>query len=135
MPRPRWLRLQTGATPSTPRLATFADLAATAQYDAVWANFSLLHAPRAALPGHLAAIRTALKPGGLFHIAMKTGTGDSRDRLDRFYTYVTPDELTALLHAAGFLILTTHTGVERGLADNDDPVIAILSRAAELDTP
>ena len=112
------------------RIATFADLTAIARYDAVWANFSLLHAPRAALPSHLAAIHTALKPGGLFHIAMKTGSGEIRDPLDRLYTYVTPDELASLLHSAGFTILTTHTGVERGLAGNDDPFVAVLSRAA-----
>jgi SAM-dependent methyltransferase len=116
------------------RVATFDDLTATAQYDAVWANFSLLHAPRAALPTYLSAIRTALKPNGIFHIAMKTGSGEQRDRLDRLYTYVTPDDLTAILHAAGFTILTTHTGVERGLAGNDDRFIAILSRAVQLET-
>lgn len=110
------------------RLGSFDDLTATAAYHGVWANFSLLHAPRAALPGHLAAIRRALAPGGLFHIGMKLGTGAARDALGRAYTYVTRDELAALLHAAGFRILQENTFTEVGLAGTADPGITVLSR-------
>ena len=48
------------------RLGTFDDLTQTAAYHGVWANFSLLHAPRAALPGHLAAIHRALRSPGFW---------------------------------------------------------------------
>ncbi|MFN3209796.1 MAG: class I SAM-dependent methyltransferase [Roseovarius sp.] len=65
----------------TARLATFDDVTEIAAYDGIWANFSLLHAPRANLPRHLRALATALKPGGLFHIGMKTGTGELHDSL------------------------------------------------------
>jgi len=111
------------------RLASFDDLDAMAAYDGIWANFSLLHAPRAALPRYLAAIHKALKPAGLFHLALKTGRGEHRDRLDRLYTFVTPQEITALLTATGFTILTTHQGSERGLAGTLDPFITLLARA------
>ncbi len=46
------------------RQAGFDDLHAEAIYDGVWANFSLLHAPREDMPRHLAQIKSALKPGG-----------------------------------------------------------------------
>ena len=35
------------------RLGTFDDIPGLGPFDGVWANFSLLHAPRARLPGHL----------------------------------------------------------------------------------
>jgi SAM-dependent methyltransferase len=110
-------------------LGAFDDVDAVAAYDGVWANFSLLHAPRADLPRHLAAIRRALKPGGLFHIAMKTGSGEVRDRLGRSYTYVTRHELAALLDAAGFTIIAAANGRERGLAGTLDPFVILRARA------
>lgn len=111
------------------RLASFDDLDAVAAYDGVWANFSLLHAPRADLPRHLAAIRRALKPGGLFHIGMKTGAGEARDRLGRFYAYVGTAELRSLLTQADFGILAESGGRERGLAGTLDPFVILLARA------
>ncbi|HQU67789.1 MAG TPA: class I SAM-dependent methyltransferase [Albidovulum sp.] len=111
------------------RLGTFDELEAVAAYDGVWANFSLLHAPRADLPRHLAAIHRALKPAGLFHIAMKTGAGEVRDRLGRSYTYVTRDELKDMLAAAGFTIIAAANGHERGLAGTLDPFVIFRTRA------
>jgi SAM-dependent methyltransferase len=107
------------------RIATFDDIDAVGEYDAIWANFSLLHAPRADLPRHLAALHRALKPGGRFHIGMKTGTGEARDGIDRLYTYVTLAELCGLLTAAGFTITETHHGIETGLAGTPDPFVIL----------
>lgn len=55
------------------RVATFDDIKGKEIYDGVWANFSLLHASRKTMAGHLSDIHAALKPGGMFHIGMKTG--------------------------------------------------------------
>ncbi len=99
----------------TAHLASFDDISAHDAYDGIWANFSLLHAPRDALPRHLDALRTALKPGGTLHIAMKTGTGQARDSLGRLYTYVTAQELTGMLQNAGFLVRNSTTGRDKGL--------------------
>jgi SAM-dependent methyltransferase len=111
------------------RIATFDDIAAVAAYDGVWANFSLLHAPRADLPRHIAALHRALKPGGLFHLGMKTGAGEARDVLDRLYSYYTVDELHGLLATAGFTVTATSEGHERGLAGTDDPFVIIEAHA------
>ena len=97
------------------RVATFDDLTGTDLYDGIWANFSLLHAPRADMPRHLAALRALLRPGGLFHIGMKTGTGEHRDDLGRHYTYYTKEELTGLLEAAGLTPFSSATGRDTGL--------------------
>lgn len=110
------------------RVGTFDDVDATDEYDGVWANFSLLHAPRADLPRHLSAIHDALKSGGLFHIGMKTGRGEARDPIGRAYTYVSVAELHEVLSSAGFTVVSTREGSGKGLAGTDDPFVICLSR-------
>ncbi len=107
------------------RIATFDDIDSVAEYDAVWANFSLLHAARADLPRHLAALHLALRPGGHLHIAMKTGRGEARDGIDRLYTFVTVSELCDLLADTGFIVTQTQEGVETGLAGTEDPYVIV----------
>ena len=113
----------------TARQASFDDISGTAIYDGVWANFSLLHAPRADLPNHLVAIHTALKPGGLFHIAVKEGTGEARDSINRLYTYYTEVELTGLLEAAGFTVGPYRRGRDKGLSGEDADWISVTAHA------
>ncbi len=83
-------------------VARFEDIKEKQTYDGIWANFSLLHAPREDMPRHLSTLHHALKPGGVFHIGLKTGEGSKRDKIDRLYTYYTLPELTVLLKDAGF---------------------------------
>ncbi len=97
----------------TALVGTFDDITGT--YDGIWANFSLLHAPRADMPRHLSAIKAALRDGGLFHIGMKLGTGAARDSIGRLYTYYTEAELAGLLSDAGFAIETRANGRDKGL--------------------
>lgn len=104
----------------TARQAVFDDLVEVDAYDGVWANFSLLHAARADMPGLLARVHRALKPGGLFHIGMKLGDGEGPDRIGRFYAYYTEAELDHLLAEAGF----TPTGRNRGKGIGMDGTMA-----------
>jgi len=99
----------------TAQLATFDDITGSDLYDGIWANFSLLHAPRADMPRHLAALHAALKPGGIFHIGLKSGTGEKRDQIGRLYTYYMLPELERLLEQAGFSITDHATGRTIGL--------------------
>ena len=113
----------------TAHLATFHDLHARDHYDGIWANFSLLHAPRDELPDILDRIVKALKPGGRFHIAVKTGTGARRDTLGRLYTYFTESELIDLLTTAGLQITDKHEGCDAGLSGEEAPWIALAAHA------
>lgn len=97
------------------RKATFDDIDGSAVYDGVWANFSLLHAPRDAFPRHLSAIHHALKPGGTLMIGMKLGTGEGRDRIGRFYTYYAAEDLERHLTDAGFTLRSRAFGSGTGL--------------------
>ncbi len=110
------------------RVAAFDDLTETETYDGIFANFSLLHAPKAEMPTHLSRIAQALKPQGLFHIGLKTGTGEKRDAIGRFYAYYTEDELTGLLTTAGLTPETKATGEERGLDGTLAPWIIVKAR-------
>ncbi len=110
------------------RLMTFDELDAVAAYDGVWANFSLLHAPIADLPRHIDAVACALRTGGIFHIAMKTGEGEARDAIDRMYSYVTPLQLRNMLETGGFAVLAIDEGREVGCAGTDDAYVAMRAR-------
>ena len=103
----------------------FDDLPSVRELDGVWANFSLLHAPRGAMPRHLADIAAALKPDGVFHLGTKLGEGERRDALGRFYTFYSEDELTDLLRAAGLEPTWMRKGREKGLAGTIDPFILL----------
>ncbi|MEM7472352.1 MAG: class I SAM-dependent methyltransferase [Pseudomonadota bacterium] len=111
------------------RKAVFDDLDAEAVYDGIWANFSLLHAPKSDMPRHLAAIKRALKPGGVFHIGMKLGEEDQRDSIGRLYAYYTLEKLKTYLTDAGFTPHTTREGAEAGLSGEVAPFAIILSDA------
>ncbi|MEH6645205.1 class I SAM-dependent methyltransferase [Sulfitobacter sp.] len=94
---------------------TFEQIDGTDLYDGVWANFSLLHADRDALPVILTALHTTIKANGRFHIAMKLGSETERDAIGRQYTYVTEAELRGLLSDAGFTVIKKHIGCDMGL--------------------
>ena len=66
-------------------------------FDGVWANACLLHAPEVALPDIFARIHRALRPCGLFCATFKGGAGGARDRLGRYFNYMSADDLAALV--------------------------------------
>jgi len=109
--------------------ATFDDMNEKARYDGLWANFSLLHAPKSSMADHLQAAHTALKKGGYFHLGMKLGTGEKRDKLARMYSYYEEDELKGLIEDAGFTIATSRTDAMEGMAGNVEPFIIITAHA------
>lgn len=113
------------------RQATFDDLDAVAQYDGVWASFSLLHAPKADFPRHLAAIRRALRPGGMFYLGLKLGTGEERDPIGRFYAYYSADELDALLRQAGFAVVSERRTRDAGLSGVIAEGIHLISKVSD----
>jgi len=81
-------------------------------YDGVWASACLLHVPRDELGGILTRIHRALKPSGVFYASFKTGEGDGRDNLGRYYNYPSLGWLQSTYAAAGaWNPLTSDTGV------------------------
>lgn len=83
------------------RVMRFEDLDAQDAYDAVWANASLLHVARPALPGILGKIRNALRPGGLHHATYKAGGQEGRDRQGRYFNYLSSEQASEMYERAG----------------------------------
>ena len=77
------------------RVLRFDELDAVDEYDGVWAQASLLHVPRPALPGILSLVFQALKPGGVHFASFKGGGCEGRDAFGRYFNYLTVDEVSA----------------------------------------
>ncbi|WP_147126324.1 class I SAM-dependent methyltransferase [Shimia ponticola] len=105
----------------------FDDLPGTGSYDGIYASFSLLHAPRADVPRHIATIAKSLRPGGVFHLGMKLGEGEHRDGLGRRYCYFSLDELLDMLTENGLTPVWQKQDAEMGLAGTIDPYAIIRS--------
>ena len=108
----------------------FSDLNDTETYDGIYANFSLLHAPKSEMPAHLAQVSKALKPGGILHLGLKAGDGERRDRFGRFYAFYQDAEITGLLADVGLTVETRDFGAEAGLEGTVDPWIILTARKA-----
>lgn len=80
----------------------FEDLDEEEAFDGVWAEASLLHVPRAALPEVLERIRTALRPGGTFHATFKAGEAEGHDGFGRYYNYPSAELLSEMLCNGGW---------------------------------
>ncbi|EAQ30518.1 hypothetical protein NAP1_07060 [Erythrobacter sp. NAP1] len=87
------------------RQMRFEELAASAEYDAIWAHACLMHVPTDALSDIVGAIHTALVPGGLHFASYKRGDDEFRDDRGRFNSRVTQGYVEELYSAAGFEIL------------------------------
>ncbi|MEO1489489.1 MAG: class I SAM-dependent methyltransferase [Pseudomonadota bacterium] len=87
------------------RVMRFDELDAREAYDGVWAHACLLHCPRADLPSVLAAIQTALRPGGWHFASYKLGTGEGRDLLGRLHNFPPAEWLKARYAEARFELI------------------------------
>lgn len=96
-------------------LGSFEGFSADDTYDGIWANFSLLHAPREEMQNLLKVIHSALKTKGKLFLSLKLGTGQARDTLGRLYTYYEKEELRNFLQTAGFTWESHIKGSGKGL--------------------
>lgn len=112
------------------KVLRFEDLEAFDTYDAIWANASLLHVARPALPDVLTKIRAALKPGGLHLATYKGGGQEGLDRHGRYFNYLAPDNVVRMYERAGkWDIISLTEYVEAGYdKDMPEPWTAILVR-------
>ena len=88
------------------RVMRFEALDATEIFDGIWAEASLLHVPRSALPNIFDRILRALKTGGIFHASFKAGEAEGHDKFGRYYNYPSAVWLEAMLSARGWKNIT-----------------------------
>jgi SAM-dependent methyltransferase len=74
----------------------FQDIAWIEEFDGIWASASLLHVPGAELPEAFRRLARALKPGGVWSLSFKYGTGE-RFESGRHFTYCNEERLAGLL--------------------------------------
>jgi SAM-dependent methyltransferase len=86
-------------------------------FDAVYAMNCLLHVPNADLPQVLAAVRTVLRPGGLFYVGLWGGEStegvwaDDHQEPKRFFALRTDEEVFGYVREI-FEVLDFHTVAE-----------------------
>ena len=85
-------------------------------YDAIWANFSLLHVKKNKLSNILKLLFSALREEGILFFSLKRGIGESRDKFGRFYSYYEKSELEKILEKASFRTKKYSEGARLGLA-------------------
>ena len=99
-----------------PRQISFDEIDEHDFYDAIWANFSLLHIKKNKFSDILMQLFFALKEEGILFFSLKRGAGESRDKLGRFYSYYEKSEVEKLLEKASFRTKKFTKGVGIGLA-------------------
>lgn len=75
---------------------TFTNIDEVAFYDGIWACASMLHLPLCEIPGALARLWAALKPGGTLYLSFKEGEGE-REKDGRHFTDLDENALRGLL--------------------------------------
>ena len=111
------------------RVMSFEGVEDVAMFDGIWASASLLHVPKAELPGLFVRLARALKPGGLLMATFKAGEGEARDKLGRFYSYFSLDELERLVRDTPGLAWEGHlasTGTD--FTGNATTVLGMMAR-------
>ena len=86
------------------RQMRFDELAATDEYDAIWAHACLIHVARQDFTDILGRIHRALKPGGRHFANFKLGDGEGRDPLGRLHNFPDEEWLADAYRSAGFTI-------------------------------
>ena len=103
-----------------PRQISFDEIDEHDFYDAIWANFSLLHIKKDKFSDILKRLFFSLKEDGILFFSLKRGVGESRDKLGRFYSYYEKSEVEKLLEKASFRTRTFSEGASVGLAGNQE---------------
>ena len=107
----------------------FKSFRATTLYDGIWANFSLLHAPKKEITPLIQTIFKSLKPHGLFSLGLKLGIGEKRDKIGRKYSYFEEQEISNILSNEGFCHISHYLGEATGLDGESANFIIIISHA------
>ena len=110
-------------------LGDFKSFRATTLYDGIWANFSLLHAPKKEIFQLIRTIFKSLKPRGLFSLGLKLGIGEKRDKIGRKYSYFEEQEIRNMLSNEGFYHISHHLGEAKGLDGESANFIIMISHA------
>ena len=103
-----------------PRQISFDEIEEHDFYDAIWANFSLLHIKKNKFSDILKRLFFALTEEGILFFSLKRGVGESRDKLGRFYSYYEKGEIEKNLEKANFQTTKYVEGLSIGLSGDEE---------------
>lgn len=113
----------------TVRVMRFDELDAVECYDAVIASACLLHVPRSGLPGILARIHRALKPGGWHVASFKGGGTEGRDKFGRYFNFLSYEQADDIYRrSADWALVEIEEGVGGGYDGKQGPWIKVTAR-------
>lgn len=111
------------------RVLRFAELDAHTRYDAVYASYSLLHVPRAALADVLQRVWRALRPGGWHMATYKSGGAAGRDDLGRYFNYLSREQADEYYRRAGtWALLELTEGEGAGYQGRMSPWVNVIAQ-------
>lgn len=114
------------------RVMRFDELDVAAEFDAVVASASLLHVPRGELCAVLSKIFRALRPGGWHLASYKAGGTEGRDRLGRYFNYLSPEQAGEFYRDAGaWSPFEVESGMGGGYDGKRGPWIKVTARKAQ----
>ncbi|WP_456308942.1 class I SAM-dependent methyltransferase [Serratia proteamaculans] len=107
----------------------FEEISTVERYDGIWCCASLLHVPLAELPGVMALLARALKPGGVWYLSFKYGCGE-REKDGRVFTDMDEIKLNDLIADLEniFLLDTWITGDKRPERQNEKWLNSLLRK-------
>jgi len=95
------------------RVMAFQELEFVSEFDGIWACASLLHVPRAEMPGVLGGFHRALRPQGALYVSLKEGMGERVAEDGRFFSYFTLAEFGEMLEHANFRVVKAWQSFDR----------------------
>ena len=91
------VEMATQATGQPVLLMTFQQIEFQNEFDAIWANASLLHVPQSEIDGVIRRLTRALKPAGALYMSLKVGDGERIADDGRFFCDYTETAARELL--------------------------------------
>lgn len=111
------------------RVMAFDQIDFVEEFDAVWANASLLHVPRSALGNVIALVHGALRPGGIHFANFKAGGTEGRDEHGRYFNYLSLDQMIAAYRgAADWEMVESSEYIGGGYQQSQIPWVSIIVR-------
>lgn len=110
------------------RVLSFQELGFASEFDGIWAGASLLHVPRAEVPGVLRRFHQALRPAGVLYASLKEGKGERMAEDGRFFSYFTLVEFGELLEQGNFRVLNAWQSLDREFSGAERSWVNFLAR-------
>ncbi|MEZ7813557.1 MAG: class I SAM-dependent methyltransferase [Paracoccaceae bacterium] len=94
-------------------------------YDGVFANLSMMNFTKADFEKNLKLIYRSLIPGGILHLVLKLGDGETKDALGQTITYYQEGEIYQLFSKTYFMLIENLKGESINLKGQAEPWIAL----------